>query len=123
VCHVKSRFAAVLLTGVVALAALGASLAAVESSGSGTVTGMAAPCIGVITSSEYAAIPVRISLRQVGHTVSTETVHGRSRFRFVVPAGSYLLTSDATHEAGLPSQPITVKANETVRLDLIPHCK
>jgi len=119
----KLRFTAVLLTGAVALAALGASLAAVESSRSGTVTGVAAPCVGATTEAKYAAIPVRISLRQGGDTVSTETVHGRARFRLVAQPGSYLLISDAMRGARVLSQPVTVKANETVRLDLIPHCK
>jgi hypothetical protein len=119
----RLRLTAVLLTGAVALAALGALLAAAEDSRTGRVTGVAAPCVGVTTEAVYAATPVRISLLQGGHTVSTEIVHGRSRFRLLAPPGSYLLFSNAMQGARLLPQPVTVKANESVRLALIPRCK
>lgn len=114
----RYRIAAVVV-GSVALCALAVSLVAVEGSRDGTVTGVAAPCAGVVASSRYARIPVRISLQQGGRTVRAETVHGSSRFRLVAKAGTYLVTSDAMREAG----PVTIRADETVRLDLVPNCK
>lgn len=110
------------MAGSAALAVLGATVGAVESSGatgSGTVTGVVAPCVGVMASSAYAGARVRISLQRHGETVTTETVHGRSRFRLVAPAGEYLLRSSA----GVPPRPLTVVADATTRLDLVPTCK
>jgi len=87
------------------------------SSGDGTVTGVAAPCVSLPVRS-LPAIPVRISLQQNGRTVTSEVVHGYSTFRLSAPPGNYLLRSDAMSEA----KPVTLTADRTVVVDLDPDC-
>lgn len=108
-----------LVVGGVSVLVLVSALTACGSSDEGTVTGVAAPCVGLASASEYAAIPVRISLQGDG-TLTTETVHGRSNFRLTAPSGNYLLSSDAIRGE---AEPITLTANKTIRMDLIPTCK
>lgn len=85
--------------------------------GVGVVTGVAPPCVGNATAA-YEAIPVEVSLRQ-GYPFASEMVHGSSIFRFLVPPGNYVLSSDA-----MPgSRSITVLAHRTTRVNLIPSCE
>jgi hypothetical protein len=99
------------------------ALTACSSSPVGAVSGIAAPCAGAVSRSSYGAAATRVVLQASNGTVASDIVHGRSSFHLAVPPGHYLLASDAMREAGAPAQPITVRAKETVKADLIPSCK
>lgn len=72
----------------------------------GVITGVASPCIGVITPAGSHGLSVTVYLTQGTRAVAHQTVRGTHTYRFVVPAGHYVA---ATRE-GDGSRPVTVAA-------------
>ena len=94
-------------------------LTACTGSQDGTVTGTAAPCVGVAPQVQYAPLPVRITLRHGQLVVASDVIHGRATYSLMAPAGSYPLESDQLSKA----LHVTLRAGRTIRVDLIPSCK
>lgn len=87
----------------------------------GTITGVAAPCVGVmITPTGGNGLSVTVYLTQGGRAVSHQTVRGTHTYRFVVPAGHYVV---ATHEGG-GSRPVlvTVRSGQITHADIPSYC-
>lgn len=96
-----------------ALMACGQSPAA-----NGTITGVASPCVGPAIT--YSRLPVTVYLTQGARLVAHQTVKGTHTYRFVVPAGSYVV---ATHEGeGSKPVPVTVRSGQTTHADIPSLC-
>ena len=86
----------------------------------GTITGVASPCVGVITSAAYQRLSVTVYLSQGARTVAHQTVKGTHTYRFVVPAGPYVV---ATHEGdGSKTVPVTLHSGQTIHADIPSYC-
>jgi hypothetical protein len=86
----------------------------------GTVTGVAAPCIGPITSTGYQKLEVTVYLTRGLRLVADQTVKGTHTYRFVVASGNYIV---ATHEGeGSRPVPVTVRPGQTTHADIPSYC-
>jgi len=87
----------------------------------GTITGVASPCVGVaITPGGYSKIPVTVYLTQGSRHIAQQTVTGTHTYRFVVPAGNYVV---ATHEGeGSKPVPVTVRSGQTTNANIPNYC-
>lgn len=87
----------------------------------GTITGVASPCVGPpITSTQLSELPVTVYLTQGSQKVAQQTVKSTHTYRFVVPAGNYVV---ATHE-GEGSKPVavTARSGQTSHADIPSFC-
>jgi hypothetical protein len=86
----------------------------------GTIMGVASPCVGVITPAGYHGLSVTVDLTQGARAVAHQTVKGTHTYRFVVPAGHYIV---ATHEGdGSKPVPVTVHSGQTIHTDIPSYC-
>jgi hypothetical protein len=110
------------------LAAITATLLAVTSAcsnggghGYGSVTGIAAPCVGVALPGTSA---VTIYAKRHGVVVKSDHVvltrSPGNRYDLKVPPGSYAVSAP---QSDLPVRTISVRAQETVVANFIPACK
>lgn len=92
-----------------------------EHHASGTVTGIAAPCVGIAPPGRAS---VTIYARRNGRVVNTDRVvltrSPGNPYRMRLPAGEYVLSAPLS---GLPTRTISVQAHETVRVNFRPSCK
>ena len=68
---------------------------------SAVVTGVAAPCIGVTTTAQYARVPVEVVVKEGSRTVASKTVTGSHTYRFVLPPGRYMVYSNQVQSRSL----------------------
>src|ERR1039458_6665467 len=87
----------------------------------GILTGVAAPCVGLATTAEYARLPVEVAVNEGSRTVVSETVTGRHTYRFTVPPGRYTISSDE-FQAPLNVR-VVLHSGKTDHVDLMPACK
>ena len=86
---------------------------------SGVLTGVATPCAGVLTQYQYAKVPIRVTIAKGSQTITSQTVHGKHTYRFVLPHGVYFVSSDQSGVTfGVP-----VRAGQTAHVNLLAHCK
>ena len=87
----------------------------------GAVTGIASPCVGPMTSTTYRDLPVTVYLTRQARPVAEQTVKGTHTYRFVIPAGNYVV---ATHE-GEGSKPVsaTVHVGGTTHANIPSFCR
>ena len=87
----------------------------------GTIAGVASPCVGVITPAGYHGLPVTVYLTQGARAVAHQTVRGTHTYRFVVPAGDYVV---ATHEGdGSKPVPVGARSGHTSHADIPSYCR
>ena len=86
----------------------------------GTITGVASPCVGVVTSAGYHGLSVTVYLTQAARAIAHQTVNGAHTYTFVVPSGHYVV---ATHEGdGSKPVPVTVRSGQTNHTDIPSYC-
>jgi hypothetical protein len=87
----------------------------------GTVTGMVAPCVGVVRQGQ---IKVAVYARQGGHIIASTRVRlvgfPGARYRLRVPPGSYTI---AAPKSGVPAEHLSVQAGASVTADFAISCK
>jgi hypothetical protein len=87
----------------------------------GTVSGMAAPCIGV---SRPGQASVTVYARQHGRVVASRRVvltsSRATRYRLRLAPGAYIISAPRAY---LPGRPVTVLAGRTVTVNFLPSCK
>jgi uncharacterized protein with FMN-binding domain len=87
----------------------------------GNLVGIAAPCVGLATTAEYASLPVEVAVDEGENAVVRETVTGRHTYRFTVPPGRYTISSD---QFQVPlNVRVVLRSGQTKHVDLIPNCK
>lgn len=87
----------------------------------GTVTGIASPCVGAITSAGYQKLHVTVYLTHQARPVAEQTVKGTHTYRFVASAGNYVV---GTHEGeGSKPVPVTVRSGQTTHANIPSYCK
>jgi len=87
----------------------------------GVVTGVATPCHPqAATSAQLASLPVGVTITSDGKTVGTQTVTGTHTYRFVVPPGTYEVSSSGLGSASPAT--VTVRPGEVVHADLLSDC-
>jgi hypothetical protein len=87
----------------------------------GTITGVASPCIGAITSAGYERLSVTVYLTKGARVVARQTVRDTHVYRFVTPPGDYVV---ATHEGeGSKPVPVTVRSGQTTKINIPSYCR
>jgi hypothetical protein len=104
-----------------AICALGFAAGCGSSSTAGTITGVASPCTGPVTSVEYTNLPVQVTLSKGSRVIGSQTVKGKHVYRFMVSPGTYVVS---THE-GQGSVPVhlTVTSDEIARANIPSTCR
>ena len=105
-------------------ALLAAGLAACsQTSGldSGTVSGVAAPCVGITKASQA---KVTVYARHNGRIVKSERVvltksYG-SPYRLTLPPAAYVISAPQSY---LPARTVSVQAGGTIIVNFLPSCK
>ena len=132
--RLRQRLVPYLLLGVLTLGTgLGIGLGLSEAPTSAVVTGVAEPCTGVMTTAQYARVPVDVTVKEGSRTIAGETVTGSHTYRFVLPPGAYMVYSDQfqsrTHlvperfAKGPPLVSAVLHSGETDHINLVPNCK
>jgi hypothetical protein len=107
------------LVGLVALGGLLVACGGTAAPTSGVLTGVATPCAGALTLDHYADFPVRVTITQGSQTVASKTVRETHTFRFLVPRGRYLVSSD---QSGVAPVTVTVQTGGTDHVNLLANC-
>jgi hypothetical protein len=89
----------------------------------GTITGVASPCIGVVGPTQYASIPVTVTLRHGSKTVGRQTVRGRHIYRFTAAPGSYLVSTPSDEGDGSLPQHVTVHSGQVATANIPSMCR
>jgi hypothetical protein len=92
-----------------------------STSAKGAITGVGDPCVGPYSPTGYQKLPVTVYLTRGSRPVAHQTVEGTHTYRFVVPAGHYVV---ATHE-GEGSKPVAVvaRSGKTTHANIPSYCK
>jgi hypothetical protein len=89
--------------------------------GDGLVTGLVAPCVGLAAPGTTS---VTAYARRDGHVIQMETVlltrSPGNPYRLRLPAGQYVISAP---RSDLPSRTVSVRANQSLRLNFLPACK
>jgi hypothetical protein len=93
-------------------------------SADGAITGIAHPCVGpasLALSQQYVQhLPVTVLLNQGSRLVAHLTVRGAHTYRFVVPAGDYVVT---THQGDGPNHiSVTVHPGQAALANIPSNC-
>jgi hypothetical protein len=92
----------------------------------GAVAGWVGPCIGTATKVQYAKIPEIVSLIHGSELMKHEKLHGKTRYRFQAPAGTYTLEVNVNGlptGSLIPGEQVTLMAGRVVHLNLVQSCK
>ena len=85
----------------------------------GTIEGFATPCVEMATLSAYNRLPVSVELHLAGRVVSRHSGKGTVTFRYLVPPGRYVVSSDQSSRKAM----VNLLSGNTVKVDLISVCK
>lgn len=112
----KSGFIALCLSAAVFLAQCSQSSPPAD----GTLTGVASPCIGpAATSAQISDTPVIVRLTQGSRVVAQQTLKGTHQYRFVVPAGEYVIVVSG----GSPPARVLSRSGMTADVNIPSVCR
>jgi hypothetical protein len=84
------------------------------------LSGVATPCVGLVTQDQYVQMPVHVVLSEGAHTVTSQIVRGSHTYRFKVAPGLYVVSSDQSTVA--PTR-VTLRSGQIAHVNLSTHCK